>query len=64
MGVKPDRAVADLDGRLRRHLAGAALRYKGVVEDDPVHTPRPDQQGIRRTGGPLEAVAAALDNEP
>jgi len=34
------------------------------VEDDPVHTPRPDQQGIRRAGGPLEAVAGALDNEP
>jgi hypothetical protein len=52
INVGPDRAGADLDGRLGRYPAGAVSWYKSVAKDDLVHTPRPDQQGIRRAGGP------------
>src|SRR5215472_17812420 len=41
----------------------ASLRNEGVMHLDVLHLARPDQQRIRRIGGSLVAVPAALDDE-
>ncbi len=61
--MHPYRARFDADGRLRRVLPRAALRYEGVVQHHLVHWPRPDQQRIGGVRGSLVAVPAALDDQ-
>ena len=60
--LPPDRARLDSDRRLRRNAA--PHRHERVVQRHRLHSPGPDQQRIRRTRGPLVAVAAALHHQP
>ncbi len=62
IGMQPDHAGAQRHRGLR--AVAAALADEGVVQLDAVHGARPDQQRIRRVGGALIGVAAALHREP
>ena len=61
--LPPERTGLDRDRRLRRVPSRASGADECVVQRDGVHPARPDQQRIRRVGGALVAVAAALDDQ-
>jgi hypothetical protein len=61
--LPPDRSCLDRDRRVRLLPPGASRRDERVVQGDRVHPPGPDQQGIRRIGGALVAVAATLHDQ-
>jgi hypothetical protein len=57
-------SVSPMIQRTRLGLGLAAGADEGTMQGDRGHRTRPDEQGIRRTGRALIAVAAALGDQP